>query len=769
MGATAFSVKDDCLFCGEPCIIEKDKKHPDRWRIAVLCRTAYAIPGQKSFKHRILEVCEKRNDTIADQVRLHVEGAVSDLHAADARYHVDCMANFTCPKSISGARNVTERNTNVEADLAFDSVIEDMSKDRSRLWNSVQLYHQYQLFGEKVLSRRSLLSKIKDHFSDDIAVLSSNGLSSVVVFRSDASTVWNLVSDSDEDQQEASIESLSETIVNKIKQIEYDQSRYDIRITKDDMSKYVSKTLMDLLAAMSDSLNNSLPTLLIGNIVTSVLSNKPTNLQISLGNLLRDYKSIINKLYPFRITCAYDKVLRSKKSAALAATKDLKLSGIHQGIHGLIQTVADNFDANISSQNGKITTHSLAMLITQPTKTSGDDQATVGRESISRISKSDMSKANEFDIPVCCYRGPKTVPMPDNCSRKNVLPLRVLCSSVIAERRAKELDTAFMNDVVNTESCPEYNGYNTKITRDEGVSLKPKTRAVYLPLIDMPPSDPDTIMTALHEAKWLTKERGQKKAIFTSDQQLYKIAVDVKWAYPDEFSDVILRLGGMHMLMSFVSAVGTLMQGSGLSEVLESTVAGVTKMLSGKKFPQNVRAMRLVVEELLRSTIHNSGNITSMEDLLTRLERAASASKTSKLWVNCFIKPVFIMMMYVRAEREGDWPLHLVAVKQMLPYFFASGHVNYARYGLYYLHSMESLGHEEISKFMKGEHVMHHVPGRYFCSSLQLFVNLLYIPYSDGWYYIIISIHYYYSAATCLLRQPLCVMDMVPAVLLASP
>ena len=29
------------------------------------------------------------------------------------------------------------------------------------------------------------------------------------------------------------------------------------------------------------------------------------------------------------------------------------------------------------------------------------------------------------------------------------------------------------------------------------------------------------------------------------------------------------------------------MQGSGLSEVLESTVAGVTKMLSGKKLPQN--------------------------------------------------------------------------------------------------------------------------------------------------------------------------------------
>ena len=333
-----------------------------------------------------------------------------------------------------------------------------------------------------------------------------------------------------------------------------------------------------------------------------------------------------------------------------------------------------------------------------------------------------MGKGVDYDIPVRRYQGPKTVLMPEKCSKKNVLPLKVLCSALIAEKRAKELDTAFLLDITQEESsCPEYNGYNTQITREEGVAMKPKTQAVYLPLIDMPPSDPDTILTALHEAKRLTNERGQKNTIFTSDQQLYKVAVEMKWAHPDDLSDVILRLGGMHMLMSFVGAVGTLMQGSGLSEVLESTFAGVAKMLSGKKFPQNVRAMRLVVEELLRGIMRNE-NITSMDKLSSYLDKAASASKTSKLWVDCLLKPVFIMMMYVRAEREGDWPLHLVAVKQMLPYFFAASHVNYARYGLYYLRSMESLGHEEISKFMKGEHVMHHIPGifLYSCKTFSL-------------------------------------------------
>ena len=161
---------------------------------------------------------------------------------------------------------------------------------------------------------------------------------------------------------------------------------------------------------MTDNLKNTLPALLIGNKVTSALSSKPTNLQIALENLLRDHKLLVNKLYRFEMTCSYDEILRFKKSAALKATKDLKLDGIHEGRFGLIQTVADNFDADISSQNGKNTTHSLAMLITQPETALIDDQNT-HRESVTRIEKSDMGKGVQYDIPVRRYQGPKTVLM----------------------------------------------------------------------------------------------------------------------------------------------------------------------------------------------------------------------------------------------------------------------------------------------------------------------------------------------------------------------
>ena len=93
-------------------------------------------------------------------------------------------------------------------------------------------------------------------------------------------------------------------------------------------------------------------------------------------------------------------------------------------------------------------------------------------------------------------------------------------------------------------------------------------------------------------------------------------------------------------------------------------------MLTGKKFPMNMRAMRIVAEELLRDIV-GKGQLKDHDDFMTVLIDLAAKSRTAKMWVDAFIKPVLTMMLYVRAEREGDWPLHLQAVKLMMPYFFA--------------------------------------------------------------------------------------------------
>ena len=57
------------------------------------------------------------------------------------------------------------------------------------------------------------------------------------------------------------------------------------------------------------------------------------------------------------------------------------------------------------------------------------------------------------------------------------------------------------------------------------------------------------------------------------------------------------------------------------------------------------------------------------------------------------IKPLFLCLLFIRAEWEGDWPLNLEAVKNMIP-------------SLYYLRSMETLPDYVHSHFMKEEHTI---------------------------------------------------------------
>lgn len=60
------------------------------------------------------------------------------------------------------------------------------------------------------------------------------------------------------------------------------------------------------------------------------------------------------------------------------------------------------------------------------------------------------------------------------------------------------------------------------------------------------------------------------------------------------------------MLMSFCGCVGKLMSDSGLTDILRAAFAGVAQMLLGKKYPHNVRALRLLTEELLRDIMQDN-------------------------------------------------------------------------------------------------------------------------------------------------------------------
>ena len=65
-------------------------------------------------------------------------------------------------------------------------------------------------------------------------------------------------------------------------------------------------------------------------------------------------------------------------------------------------------------------------------------------------------------------------------------------------------------------------------------------------------------------------------------------------------------------------------------------------------------------------------------------------SRTAKLWVQ-YIEYIETLKLFIRAERTGNWNLHLIAVERMLNVFAATGHVHYAKSARLYLQMMLEL------------------------------------------------------------------------------
>ncbi|CAG4981622.1 unnamed protein product [Colias eurytheme] len=113
-----------------------------------------------------------------------------------------------------------------------------------------------------------------------------------------------------------------------------------------------------------------------------------------------------------------------------------------------------------------------------------------------------------------------------------------------------------------------------------------------LPFINAPPSDYETIFTSLQEAARNSKRSNQKTTIVTFDQQLYWKARDIVGAATSELKHVVVRLGGLHLLMSFMGSIGAIMSGSGIEDFLKLIYAEncVYKILSGHAYARAVRA-----------------------------------------------------------------------------------------------------------------------------------------------------------------------------------
>jgi hypothetical protein len=347
---------------------------------------------KKPFREVPLEICRERGNQWANDVQVRLEGALSDLHAADARYHMDCKAKLTSPKSVTYAPN--PNSDAYTEDGALDSVFHQMAADRECIWNSVQIFSVYKSHGSANQSSW-YVTKVKEHFGEDLLILKSLGLSNIVLFRSKASTFLTLGEDENNDLENA-LSIVAKNIKADVEGLDISKNNYPSQVSLEVALDISSETVLKLLSKLSAKLDRSLPAILITSITTSILTNHPTDLQlhVALVVLMRESKELINFLHSFNVICSYNEILRFRKSAARESTHNSSLKAISINNSGMVQVIVDNFDADISSQNGKMSTHSLAVLVMQPCHENVCKNHT-GR--FHRIKKDEMTQSIDFD------------------------------------------------------------------------------------------------------------------------------------------------------------------------------------------------------------------------------------------------------------------------------------------------------------------------------------------------------------------------------------
>ena len=242
-----------------------------------------------------------------------------------------------------------------------------------------------------------------------------------------------------------------------------------------------------------------------------------------------------------------------------------------------------------------------------------------------------------------------------------------------------------------------------------------ETTFQFMPMIDMKATDESCILSTMHFVSNQAKKYNFSP-ILTFDQPLYWKGIEIQMN-EDEGSDlrnIFLRLGGLHTEMSFLGAVGELMNSSGLQNALETVYAEhtVPYMLNGKAISRAIRGNLIicgVVRALMLGAIYKesfltdddnteqaavfklddcadlkliselyeksiSGELTVQElektdivqNLVNKVMNYEVNSRTSKLWLQ-YMEMINILCRFIKAERTGDYQLHQQSLREMLP------------------------------------------------------------------------------------------------------
>ena len=244
-----FNFKEQCMFCEEVCKME-DSRHPYPKKNPV-AKVSNNCTQNHSFKDTVLQICEDRNDDWSNKVKFRILSLVSDLNAASAQYHKLCYLKF---KTLT-KENHKNDGKNQEA---FGKICQGLSDKKNKFWSSAEVEEMYKSFGGTVMSRKSLVRNIVQYFKGDIIVLSSPGLSNVLVFKEEAAKHMKMVTNDCEGSEDSTLKAIAKMIKEESMSLKHDHKSYKTGIDRDKAMNDCSPTLLRLLTFICEKFDSKL-------------------------------------------------------------------------------------------------------------------------------------------------------------------------------------------------------------------------------------------------------------------------------------------------------------------------------------------------------------------------------------------------------------------------------------------------------------------------------------------------------------------------------
>ena len=387
--------------------------------------------------------------------------------------------------------------------------------------------------------------------------------------------------------------------------------------------------------------------------------------------------------------------------------------------NAFLQFVFDNADVNVRTLNGLGTFHATGGIKCVTPAAGVKTNLTVIRGK----AQASHPSTYPFAIPIVPYKHPTSKPLQE-ITFADLSVLHDIRKCTQSLQHACLLDALWASSsLTNVDQQPGWSGFMTASSNASDTFETSRILAVLF--INLEASNVTSIYSSLTFACKQSSLHHQP-CIVTFDQPLYMKARSMVASQPEgsELKSAIIRLGGFHLLISYLGTIGNIMEGSGLEGLWKVAYGQSTvgHMMTRHAYARAIRAHLLTYQALVTLLAHHkpepseycgeelqqmyhdvlhqektpleasqSPSLINFTNALDNAVREMSATgRTPALWMQ-YLQQVALMLRFIRAEREGNWILHLDSVVFMLPYFHAAGHILYAKSAHLYAQDMCTL------------------------------------------------------------------------------